>query len=110
MAIPVPVGNNFLETPKPHHHVSRLIVLMVIMGIVVLIIWLWAYIFTPSVPIVVQQSPVASHQPSIADQIVNARSVSLPPATASSLSSQISNAKLKLTTSQKAALSSQFEQ
>lgn len=31
------VGKNFLEMPKPHHHVSKLVILCVVLGVILLV-------------------------------------------------------------------------
>lgn len=44
------VGKDFLSMPKPHHHVSRLVVLLIILGVIVLITWLSVYLFKKNSP------------------------------------------------------------
>lgn len=39
--------NNFLAPPQPHHHVSRLITLTVILAIIVLVVWLYSILILP---------------------------------------------------------------
>lgn len=50
---------DFLSAPKPHHHVSRLIVLLVILAGVMLVAWLYGFLLQPR-----QVSLIASPSPS----------------------------------------------
>jgi hypothetical protein len=36
---------NFLDIPKPHHHVSRLLVLVIILAVIILVAWLVSYLW-----------------------------------------------------------------
>jgi len=67
------IGKDFLDMPKPHHHVSRLLVLLIILGVIVAVAAVGYYIFlsmqAPAVTVTAQKpknDPLAS-----ATQLIN---------------------------------------
>jgi hypothetical protein len=44
------IGKNFFDVPKPHHHVSRLLVLSIILAIILAVAWLSVYLFNKQEP------------------------------------------------------------
>ncbi|MBU6231053.1 MAG: hypothetical protein KGI45_00015 [Patescibacteria group bacterium] len=105
-----PAENNFLALPKPHEHVSRLLVLTIIMGTIVLLLWLGAVIWsTSNAPQASAPAPVKSMAEQITEQLSNAPVAAVQPQTVKNITAQLDKAKANpLTSSQKAAITKQL--
>jgi hypothetical protein len=67
-----PVGTDFLALPKPHHHVSRLLVLIIILAIIGGAVWAYSYYLSDRRTDVATTSPAPTTDPSLVkNEILN---------------------------------------
>lgn len=117
MAAPIPIGNNFLDLPKPHHHASRLIVLAVIMAIIVLVIWLYATLMAPRMntqpvnqtPVAAVPTPLSADYVSIISNLRSSPAPNLPAKSMTAIKSQLSKTKPTLSATQITTIMGQLQ-